>query len=148
MDNKELLDQLYYSPASGISYSSPLKFYKFLQKNGYPISFNKVKEYLSHQQGHQQSQQDHGGNLLPRHFSRRYIQPSRPGSLAIDTMYLNKIKAAFSYAFIGVDMFSRRIYLKFLRQLNANTTLRAFCSVQAEAKKGDYPIHQVFSDAG
>jgi hypothetical protein len=148
MDPKhKILDKIYYSPASGAAYSSPLKFFKFLKKAGYDITFNDVKQYLLNQVGYQRTKQDASSKRIPKHLSRRFIQVNQPGSLALDTFYLNRLRTPYNYALVGIDMFSRRLYLKFLRQLNASTASRAFTNILKEVPK-DYPVTHVFTDSG
>lgn len=143
---RSLLNQIYYGHEAG-SFAGQNKLLKAVRQIDPTISQTVVRRFLLEQPSYQKYKRDSTRPKIARYKSKRFIQPNSPGILAVDTMFLSRMKSNFNYALVAVDELTKKQAIRFLRNLNSKNVTCAFDSM-IKSDYNQFPIVQVFSDEG
>jgi hypothetical protein len=112
---KIILRKIYYDPTSPASFSGPDKLYVYVKKDGkYNISKYKIKKWLQRQE--------------PYSMQRPLRKPSNRTHIVVagiddqwsadlmDTIKFSKYNDVFTYVLVVIDVFSKYLWLRKLRQ--------------------------------
>lgn len=123
MENgRNLLSQLWFNKIPNkAAFSSITNLYNEARKFDKNITLDEVKKFLNSITSYLERKEHHD----KKGISQRHMHVSGPGiQLQVDVMYLSKYKSRFKYALIGLDAFSRKLYLRFLTSLKSSATAR------------------------
>jgi hypothetical protein len=142
----ELLNSLYYGDGPG-SYSGVDGLYEAAKRLDPTIKRQEISQYLDTKSGYQKTKQQQTRHLVPKYKSKRFHQVSGPGFISADTMFLNRLPGPYNYAQVDVDMFTKKIALKFMRTLTSKSAAAAL-EKAIKDEFSTFPVQQVYTDDG
>ena len=141
---EKLLKKIYMGNQPGEpGFMGTTKLYKIAKKYDKKVTLSKVQEFLKNEKSYLERKEFHD---LSRSYSKRYFNVGGPDQLLIvDTMYLKGYPGGFKFALVFVDGFTRMVWVKLLRQLNAANATR---QIENLFKEVDHTFPVVLSDNG
>lgn len=147
-EQHQLLDSIYYNADGPASFSGITRLYDEAHRRNPTITRPLVTAYLRQQRTYQLHREDAKRVDPKAHLSKRFIQASRPGQLALDSWMLTGMRVAlFPVALIAIDVFTKMVYVEFERKLNAQSSLSAFERILRN-KYRRFRLIEIFSDRG
>lgn len=144
--NTEFLKDLYRDDKIGLM--SIDKLYKFI-KLKYPskkITKKEITEYLQSKKEHQVFKNQDNKNKYST--IRAYTIGGAVQGDLIDMNYYTKFNKGLRWILIVIDVFSRRIFLRSLKNKTGSAVLKVFENIEDEFKDKGYSIQSLMLDAG
>jgi len=110
--------------------NTPARLYQVAHNFSSKITHRAVREFLRQQTDRQIVSQH--SNQIPRFKSKRHILVSRAGlNCCLDTMVLRRFRGAglFRFALICIDLFSKKLFVAFQKNLNPKNTAAALIRI-------------------
>lgn len=132
----EVLKKNYFDPKHPIAFAGVEKIYRWFKENGYKLSRTKIKNWLLKQEDYAIHQQPR------RQFQRRRVISPYPGymidaDLADYTSYW-KSNDGFKYVLLCIDVFSRYVWAKALRNKTSKEMVSAFDELNKEGMSSEH----------
>jgi hypothetical protein len=137
------LRDIYFNPANPASFSSPLKLYKFIQKEGkFSLTLKQITKWIQAEESYTTQKQN-----ISKFKKQKIVVPHIAYQWEVDTAnmtYYNKKNDGFGYFVVVVDAFSRYAYTKPLK----TTTGTEMVNVLSEILQNTRPPRVLRSDGG
>lgn len=127
------LKDIYYNPSNAASFSGPDKLYHYVKKDGkYDLSRYKLRKWLSNQE--------------PYSLQRPYRRPQNRPNIVVagiddqfsadlmDLVKFAKYNDGYKYVLVVIDVFSKYLWLRKLKDKKGESVARAFESIFKEGR--------------
>ena len=117
------LKSIYYGKKRPGAFLSLNGLYHVAKKQIPNLRYSDVEKFLNKQTVYLQRKEEPKNRQIKG--SKRYFHVYRPEQeLVIDTAYLKRYKTPFKFLLLGVDAFTKRLYIGFMRKLSGAGTAR------------------------
>jgi len=145
-NNESFLKDIYNKPNTGLKSSA--KFYKYI-KEKYPnrkITLKEIKDFIDKQVPNQLFKRVNNKNLY-----NKTIAYFVADTLQTDTLDFNTYKSqnkGLRYILVCIDVYSRKIGLRSLRNKSANEIVKVMKGIRDEITENGYTIKNIITDVG
>ena len=134
MSWEEYLKEIYYNPANAGSFGGPDKLYRYVQKAGkYVISKYKIRKWLQRQEAYSLQR-----SMRKRFRRNKVVVAGLDDQWDADLMDMTKFSKdndGYSYILVVIDIFSKYLWMRPLKDKKGDTTVRAFKDVLRDGRK-------------
>jgi hypothetical protein len=128
------LRKIYYDPAHAASYSGINKFYDQIKKEGkYNVKKSQLKQWIQTQESHTTHRP-----VIRKHVTQRVVSPTKDYQWDADTAHLrnwgNKNDGGFRYFLLVIDIFSRYIWTRAMKEATSENVIKAMTSIFGEGR--------------
>ncbi|XP_061192263.1 uncharacterized protein LOC133200489 [Saccostrea echinata] len=132
---EEYLKKIWYDPQHPASFAGPSKLYQIVKKEGkYDIGLNRIKKFLQNQDAYSLQKKVRRRGFRRRQVVVQGIDYQWEADLA-DVQNLSKYNDGIKYLLVVVDVFSRYLWVRALKDKKAQTVIGAFKDILSDSRK-------------